>query len=151
MIRSGNGYEYCLFYHSYFGYYLTCWHYVQTYNSIGQHPCKVAAYLLSTCHGGCELSTLFCPVSARLVVSNLSQRFLSQDLPRGERTGMLPRPTCASATPSYIPSLVHVKHAKVENGLSTIPSLSFFNFMAHILCSYKEYVKYCAKVLPPGQ
>ena len=66
---------------------------------------------------------------------------------------MLLRPTYANATPSCIPSLVHVKHAKVENGLSTIPSLSFlFNFLAHIFdISYKEYVKYCEKVLPPSR
>jgi hypothetical protein len=38
-----------------FGRYLICWHCVQTYNSLGQNPCTVAAYLLSTCNQGCEL------------------------------------------------------------------------------------------------
>jgi hypothetical protein len=67
------------------------------------------------------LSSLFCLASARLVVSSLSQRILSTHSPRGHRTDMLPSVTCASATLSYIPSLVHVKRAKAENTLSTIP------------------------------
>ncbi len=62
--------------------------------------------------------------------------------------------TRASATPSYIPSSVHVKHAREENGLSTaIPLvILFLNFWAHISdISYKEYVHNCTKVLPPGR
>lgn len=39
------------------GRYLICWHCVQTYNSLNQSPCLVAAALLSTCNGGCELSS----------------------------------------------------------------------------------------------
>jgi len=59
----------------------------------------------------------------------------------------------ASATPSYIPSLVHVKHAKAENGPSMIPSLSLHSIsFAHIFdISYKEYVKYCSKLEHPGK
>ena len=141
------------FYHSYIGhYYLICWHCVQTYNSIGQNPCKVAAYLLSTCHGGCELSSLLCLASVRLVVSSLSQRFLSQHLPRGARTGMLTRTTYASATPSYIPSLVHVKHAKRENGFSTIPSLSFFSiyWLTYLTLAIRNMWNTAKKFCLPG-
>ena len=151
-MKSGTGYAYCRFYHSYLGYYLICWHRVQTYNSLGQHPCKVAAYLLSTCHGGCELSFLFCLASVRLVVSSLSQRIISQLLAR-RGTSLIARTASASATPSYIPSSVHVRHAKVESIPSTILSLSLpSNSLAHIFdISYKEYVKYCSKVLYPGK
>jgi hypothetical protein len=68
-----------------------------------------------------------------LVVSSLSQRFILRLFPQGERTGMLPIPTYASATPSYIPSLVHVKHAKVEMALVRFSRCHFFQSLgSHI-------------------
>jgi hypothetical protein len=48
------------FHHAFFGRCLICWHCVQAFNSLGQNPCMVAAYLISTCSGGCEFSSLFC-------------------------------------------------------------------------------------------
>ncbi len=115
----------CRLHHSFFGHYLICRHCVQTYNSIHQSPCKIAAHLLARCHNGCELSPLFCLASARIVVSPLSQGILFRNSARGNRTGLLTSVTSASATPSYIPSLVHVKHARVENTRSTTLSSSF--------------------------
>ena len=32
---------------------------IQAYNSLNQNPCEVAAYLQSTCNGGCECSFVF--------------------------------------------------------------------------------------------
>jgi hypothetical protein len=51
-----------VFHHAFFGHCLICWYCAQSYNSLGQNPCTVAAYLMSTCNGGCELSSsLPCP------------------------------------------------------------------------------------------
>ena len=44
---------------------------VQTFNSLGQNPCTVAAYMMATCHGGGESSRLFARPS--LVVLSLSE------------------------------------------------------------------------------
>ena len=40
---------------------LICWHCAQSFNSLGQNACTVAAYLMSTCTGGCEPSSLLRP------------------------------------------------------------------------------------------
>lgn len=41
---------------------LICWYCAQSHNSLGQNACTVAAYMISTCNGGCELSSsLLCP------------------------------------------------------------------------------------------
>jgi hypothetical protein len=40
--------------------YLICGHNVQTFNSLSQDPCTVAAYMLSTCNGGCQYYYLSC-------------------------------------------------------------------------------------------
>jgi hypothetical protein len=42
---------------TFLGNYLIAWHYAQSANSLGQNPCTVAAYLISTCYGGCEWSS----------------------------------------------------------------------------------------------
>ena len=55
-------------------YYLICWHHIQTYNSLGQDPCTIAAYLLSTCYGGCQ--------SYYLSLRTLSTRLLCSVLHR---------------------------------------------------------------------
>ena len=40
---------------------------VQSFNSLGQDPCEVTAYMLSTCNGGCEsFAYLFCLALASL-------------------------------------------------------------------------------------
>src|SRR6266849_8140787 len=50
----------------------------QSSNSLGQNACTIAAYMFSTCHGGCKLfPRLFCLVLApavNLIVSSLFQR-----------------------------------------------------------------------------
>ena len=55
-------------------YYLICWHHIQASNSLGQSPCTIAAYLLSTCAEpeGCQYYYL--PASTNLVDSSLLQR-----------------------------------------------------------------------------
>lgn len=54
-----------------------CSYCAQSFNSLGQNACTVAAYLMSTCNGGCELFflTLICPVLSSS--SNMSHLFLS--------------------------------------------------------------------------
>jgi len=93
-----------------------------SYNSLGQNACTVAAYLMSTCNGGCELSSLLCPcinASSSLVVSSLSQHSASMLWPPDTTTRgqvVMMTPICASATLSHIPSLVHVSRAKEKSG-----------------------------------
>ena len=52
----GNGYAYCRFPYAFLGRhrYLIRWRCVQTFNSLGQNACTVAAFMMSTCSGGCE-------------------------------------------------------------------------------------------------
>jgi hypothetical protein len=73
----------------------------KTFNSIGQNPCTVAAYLLSTCNGGCQ-SSFSCTTSH----PHLTQLITSRPSRRDPRTLALPLApaTCASAAALYIPS-----------------------------------------------
>ena len=122
--RRGDGYACCRL-HAFFGRCLICWYCAQSYNSLGQNACTVAAYLMSTCNGGCELSSLLCPcinASSSLVVSSLSQHSASMLWPPDTTTRgqvVMMTPICASATLSHIPSLVHVSHAKEKSGSRT--------------------------------
>ena len=52
----GNGYAYCRSPYTFLGRYryLIRWRCVQTFNSLGQNACTVAAFMMSTCSGGCE-------------------------------------------------------------------------------------------------
>lgn len=82
-----------------------------TYNSLGQHPCKVAAYLLSTCHGG------------------------------------------AFSFPGLSPGGTYGDASKID--LCECNTVVYSLLSACEACQggkwpyYKEYVKYCDKVLPP--
>ena len=81
--------------------------FVQSFNSLGQDPCTIAAYMLSTCNGGCEsLLCLFCLALATHIDSSL-QRSPSGRCSRDTVTlaqTRLTTPTCASAVPSDIRS-----------------------------------------------
>ena len=83
---------------------------LQTFNSIDQNACTVAAYLMSTCNGGCECQCLPCTqvfASADLADSALLQRSPSIPSYRDIRTRarvVSMTPTCASVTPSRIHS-----------------------------------------------
>jgi hypothetical protein len=60
--RHGDGYAFCRLRHAFFGRCLICWYCSQSFNSLGQNPCTVAAYLMSTCNGRCEHSSSpLCP------------------------------------------------------------------------------------------
>jgi hypothetical protein len=154
--RRGDGYASCRIHYASFGRCLICWYCAQSFNSLDQNPCTVAAYLMSTCNGGCKLSSsLLCPCIFELVVSSesLSQHSPSTRWPRDTTTRgqvVMMTPICASATPSHIPSLVHVSHAKEKSGCRTDPpSLSFSNHLG--LCIDLRWPKYthnCTKVLP---
>jgi hypothetical protein len=52
--RPGNGYACCRLHHEFLARDLIYCHCVQTFNSLDQDPCVVAAYLQSTCSGGCQ-------------------------------------------------------------------------------------------------
>jgi hypothetical protein len=65
---------------------------------------------------------------------------------------VLTTPICASATPSHIPSSVHVTHARDRNGFRTIPiaAVLFPNPWAYVSdISYAEYVYNCTNILLP--
>jgi hypothetical protein len=121
--RRGVGYACCRFLHAFFRRRLICRCCAQSYNSLGQNACTVAAYLMSTCNGGCELSySLLCPCIFDLVVSSFSQHSPSKSWPRDTTTrgqAVMMTAICASATASHIPSLVRVSHAKEKNGFRT--------------------------------
>ena len=75
----------------------------QTFNTLDQNACTVAAYLMSTCNGGCEYCVQF--LLTRLLKSIL-QRILSYPCCRDTHTPVLPlvAPTCAAVTLSHIHS-----------------------------------------------
>lgn len=77
---------------------------VQAFNSLNQSPCTVAAYLQSTCDGGCEHSS--CAYEA--LPSHFLQRsplvHSCRDRSTSARAAVLTIQTCASATPLCIPS-----------------------------------------------
>jgi hypothetical protein len=147
----------CRFPYAFFGCYrcLIRWHCVQTFNTLGQNACTVAAFMMSTCSGGCE--SLYCLTSVSHLISSLSQRSLSMRFPaRATRTrgqAVLTTPICASATPSHIPSLVHVTHAKERNGFRTIPiTVLSINPWAYVSdLSWAEYKYNCTTVLVPSE
>ena len=132
-----NGYASCRIHYASLCRYLMiliCWRHVQTFNSFGQDPCVVAAFLLSTCGGGCQYYYLLCLSfglfpSTKFADSSLFQRLPSFPYRRVTRTGgqvVLTAPICASATPSYTPSSVHAMHARERSGLRTIATDLFF-------------------------
>ena len=76
-------------------------HLSKTFNSIGQNPCTVSAYLLSTCYGGGQ-SSFSCTTSH----PHLTQNLISRPSRKDTRT-LVPRLTTtprASAALLYIPS-----------------------------------------------
>jgi len=80
---------------------------------------------------GLSVLLLTLPVlpSTNLADSSLLQRPPSIPCRQVTRTGgqvVLTTPICASATPSYIPSSVHVTHARERSGLRTIATDFFF-------------------------
>ncbi|KAH9992132.1 hypothetical protein BJV77DRAFT_453790 [Russula vinacea] len=79
-----------------------------TFNSLGQNACTVAAFMMSTCNGG------------SFTINALPGPSYSYSGP-----AVLTTLICASATPSHIPSLVHVTHARDRSGFRTIPIVSF--------------------------
>jgi hypothetical protein len=90
---------------------------MQTFNSLGQSPCTVIGYMMSTCSGRGELFQL----SARrvLVFSSLLQNTLFFRCSRDTCTlaqAVLTTPTCASAALSGIRSLAPVAHARSRIG-----------------------------------
>jgi hypothetical protein len=113
----------------------------------------VAAYMMSTCNGGCEYSSLYCLTSTSLPVLSLSQRSISvRCSTRSTRTpGHLVMMTLiyASATPSHIPSLVHVTHARDRNGFRTIPiAVLSPNPCAYVSdLSWTDYSANCTQVM----
>ena len=56
---------------------------------------------------------------------------------------------CASATPSHIPSLVHVTHARDRCGLRTIATDFLFRSLDLPILSWATYAHNCTKVLAP--
>ena len=83
--------------------------FVQSFNSLGQDPCLMTAYMYATCSGGCELFPyLFCLALTNLVVSSHFQltpfRRFSKDTTTLARGKVLTTGTCASAVPSDIHS-----------------------------------------------
>jgi hypothetical protein len=103
---------------------LICCHCGQTYNTLNQNPCTIAAYLMSTCNGGCELSHLVLFYIHEPLFPYLLQRSPLMRCPWITRTGgqaVLTTAICANVTPSHIPSLVHVTYVKENNGSRTLP------------------------------
>jgi hypothetical protein len=104
---------------------------VQTFNSLGQNPCTVTAYMMATCDGGSESSGLFPIVCASGPCGHWSYLFQITHFlrcPQETCTTMartvVPTPTCAIAIPSHIRSLVHVVHAKDRNGIRAVVMFS---------------------------
>jgi hypothetical protein len=140
------------------GPYLTDVLFVQSFNSLGQNACTVAAYMMSTCHGGCKLFTyLFClalALAANLIVSYLFQRSQSKRCHRDTTTlaDIVLRPlTCACAAPSNIHSEVHVTDARDQIGLGTIHVVFLFsNARAYVSAiRWTKYAYNCTKTVPP--
>jgi hypothetical protein len=99
---------------------------VQTYNSAGQSPCTVTAYLMATCDGGREFFLFVCvsgPCSLISFQSTISLR-CSRDCRILARQVLAPL-TCATAIPSRIRSLVHVMRAKESNGWRAVHCVLF--------------------------
>jgi hypothetical protein len=74
----------------------------KTFNSLGQNPCTVAAYLLSTCNGGSQ-SSFLCTTSHPHLAQHMTSR-PSRRVPRTTLTLSLAPTTRASAAALYIPS-----------------------------------------------
>ena len=151
--RRGDGYARCRL-HAFFGRCLICWYCAQSYNSLGQNACTVAAYLMSTCNGGCELSSsLLCPYifePCRLISSQHSaSKLWPRDTTTRGQTVMM-TPICANATPSHIPSLVHVSHAKEKSGSRTdslrYPFQITWPYVSDL--RWQKYMQNSSKVLP---
>jgi len=86
--RRGDGYACCPL-HAFFGCCLICWYGAQSHNSLGQNACTVAAYLMSTCNGGCEFSSsLLCPcISEPCCLVSLSAFTIKELAPGYHYTG----------------------------------------------------------------
>lgn len=71
---------------TFLGNYLIAWHFAQSFNSLGQNPCTVAAHLISTCHSGCEWSSLFVlrPRALSTLSSHLFRSVDYQSAPQGK-------------------------------------------------------------------
>jgi hypothetical protein len=82
---------------------------VQSFNSLGQDPCLMAAYMYSTCAGGSELfPCYFCLALTSIIVSFHFQRTglirCRRDTITSAHGKVLTSTTCASAVPSDIRS-----------------------------------------------
>jgi hypothetical protein len=155
VVRRGVGYVSCRFHRALFERCLICWYCAQSYNSLDQNACTVAAYLMSTCNGGCELnSSLLCPCvfeACRLI--SISQHSPSKRWPRDTTTrdqAVMMIPICASATPSCIPSSVHVSHAREKSGFRTVslrcPFQTTWAYVSDL--RWPKYMNNCTNVLP---
>ena len=100
------------------------------------------------------LPTLPVLASTNLANSSLFQRSPSIPCRRATHTGgqvALTTEICASATPSYIPSLVHVTHARERSGLRTIATNFLFRSLDLPILSYATYAHNCTRVVVPGE
>jgi hypothetical protein len=80
---------------------------IQEYNSLNQNPCEVAAYLQSTCNGGCECSFCIYKSCHLMINDRLPQRLplvLSCPESRTPAQAFWTVRTCACATLLHIPS-----------------------------------------------
>jgi hypothetical protein len=104
-------------------------HCVQAFNSLGQSPCDVTAFMMSTCWGGRQFFFFVCmsrPCGLIYLQGSTSIR-CPRDTCTVALKEVLRTPTCASAVPSGIRSIVHVLHAKEKNGLRVAASCPLLN------------------------
>jgi hypothetical protein len=129
---------------------------VQTFNSLGQSPCDVTAYMMSTCNEGGEflLLSLFCVSRPCDLIS--WQSIFSTRYPRDTTTlarVVLAMLTCAIAAPLGILSLVHVSRAKERNGSSAATSFPLLNYcrLIHLSIAGRNGLPTAQRLCLPGR
>ena len=119
---------------------------LQTYNSLNQSPCTVAAYLGSTCHGDCECSSC---VYEHCRLTSCTQRIPFIPFPKIVCTiaRQLSMPTRARATPFSIPLSVHVPIAREDFGARTCHRVFLKKIVASVI-RWSQFTYNCTTKQP---
>ncbi len=131
---------------------------VQSFNSLGQNACMVAAFMISTCYGGCELfARLLCLVLApatSLIVSSSFPAYTLDALAQGYSYGGPnggDSTTCVCNTVTY--SLISACGGCQGENWITYDSCSHTSSTlgAHMsIISWSEFVTNCTAIMPPS-